>query len=99
MPTQRARKMLDFIWGNVRRGAESIREARGFVARIRTLSRMEREFLELALRDRKHLDELCSSFPSEEEPGEPALRLPVATMGPCGLVRPSRREGPRASVG
>jgi hypothetical protein len=98
MSTQRARRMLDLIWGNVRSGAESIREARAFVARISTLSRMEREFLDMALRDRKHLDELCSIFPPEEGRDEPIPRLPVATMGPCGLVRPSK-EGPRVSVG
>ena len=98
MSTQRARRMLDLIWENVRSGTESIREARAFVARIRTLSRMEREFLELALRDRKHLDRLCSSFPSEEGLGEPTPCLPVATTGPCGLARPSD-EGPRLSVG
>ncbi|MHC4248265.1 MAG: hypothetical protein ACYS9X_03975 [Planctomycetota bacterium] len=98
MSTQRVRRMLNFIWGNVRSGAESIREARAFVARIYSLSRMEREFLDLALRDRKHLDELCSSFPPEEVCDEPIPRLPVGTMGPCGLVRPSREE-PRVSVG
>ena len=92
MPTQRVRKILDFLRENVRRGVDSIVRARDFVARMRALSAMEREFLELGLRDRKHLDELCSRFPPEEGHHEPVPHRPVATMRPCGLLRSSTDE-------
>lgn len=98
MSTQRARRMLEFFRKNIRSGTESIREAREFVARISTLTRMEREFMDIALRDRKHLDKLCLGCPSVEPRREPIPLLPVATMGPCGLVRPSK-EARRLSAG
>ena len=92
MPTQRVRKILDFLRENVRRGVDSIVRAREFVARMHALSTMEREFLELGLRDRKHLDEFCLRFPPDEGRYEPVPHRPVATMGPCGLPRPSTDE-------
>ena len=91
MSTQRARNMVDLIRENVRRGVGSMAEARAFVARISSLSRMEREFLELALRDTEHLEAICAAFPPEARDEPPPVRL-VARLGPCGLARPSTDE-------
>jgi hypothetical protein len=97
MATQRVRKMLDFIRGNIRSGASSFREARAFIAGITNLSRMERAVLDMALYDRKQLEELTRKLPVKEERDKPIPRLPVATMRICGSVRPS--DGQQLSAG
>ena len=97
MSTQRVRRMLALFRENIRSGVESIRDARGFVARIGALSRMEREVLDMALRSKRQLDEMCSKLPPDEPHDEPIPQLPVATMRICGAARPS--EGQRLSAG
>ena len=96
MSTQRVRRMLALFRENIRSGVESIRDARGFVARIGALSRMEREVLDMALRSKRELDRMCSKLPPCEPRDEPMPHLPVATMHVCGGVRPS--EGQRLSA-
>ncbi len=98
MSTQRVRSMLQLIRENVESGAETIEKARAFVARISTLSPMEREFLDMALRDRTQLDEFCAKFPAREPQEEPIPRLPVSVMRPHKLVRHAE-EGRRLSAG
>ncbi len=92
MPMQRVRRMLDFFRENIRSGAASIREARAFVRGITSLSRMEREVLDMALHNKKQLEELCSKLPPEEARDEPIPRLPVATIRICGSARPSEEQ-------
>jgi len=97
MSTPRVRRMLALFRENIQNGVESIRDARGFVARIGALSRMEREVLDMALRSRSQLDEMCSKLPPMEPRDEAIPRLPVATMRIC---RPARHsEGHRLSAG
>jgi hypothetical protein len=78
--------MLELIRENVESGAETIAKARAFVTRITTLSRMEREFLDMALRDRAQLAEFCARFPVRGPQGKPIPRLPVSIAGPRGVV-------------
>lgn len=98
MSTQRARNMIDLILENIRRGVGSLAEAREFVAKMNALSRLEREFLDLALRDREHLEAVCEAFPPGATSDEPQRGRVVARIGPCGLARPAVDE-PRASAG
>jgi len=97
MSTQRVRRMLALFRENIQSGVESIREARRFVERIGALSRMEREVLDMALRNRRQLDEMCSKLPPMEPRDERTPRLPVATMRICKAHRPP--EGQRLSAG
>jgi len=97
MSMQRVRRMLALFRENIMSGVESIREAKSFVSRINALSPMEREVLDLALRDREQLEKICSKLPPDDPDEEPIPRLPVATMHTCGGARPC--DGQRLSAG